>query len=77
MPDFTLHGNHDPCPACDLRRAAIFARAGAVPIPIGAVECNLCGGTGMIALTPAEITARTAEEARRTYWPAFDERNGI
>lgn len=22
MPDPTLHGNHDPCPACELRRLA-------------------------------------------------------
>lgn len=77
MPDFTLHGNHDPCPACALRREAIFAAAGgAVPIAFGEVPCNACGGTGMIALSAAEIVARTAEEARRIYWPAFDARNG-
>lgn len=78
MPDFTLHGNHDPCPACELRREAIFAEAGRrVPIPFGMVECNHCGGTGFIALTAAEITRRTAAEACRVHWPAFDERNGI
>lgn len=73
MPDFTLHGNHDPCPACELRREAM----GPVPIAFGDVPCNKCGGTGFIALTARQITARMAKEARRTYWPAFDERNGI
>lgn len=72
MADFTLHGNHDPCPACELRREAL----GPVPIQFGEVECNQCGGTGMIPLSPAEIVARTAKEACQAYWPAFDERNG-
>lgn len=77
MPDFTLHGNHDPCPACALRREAIFAKAGgAVSIYFDQVPCNQCGGTGMIALTSAEITARMAEDGRLHHWPAFDERNG-
>lgn len=78
MPDFTLHGNHDPCPACALRREAVFAGAGGpVPIPFGKIARNNCGGTGMIKLTARQITARMAKEARRVHWPAFDERNGI
>lgn len=78
MPDLTLHGNHDPCPACALRREAVFAeQGGAVPIAFGEIACNNCGGTGFIALTARQITARMAEEACRTYWPAFDERNGL
>lgn len=61
MPDITLHGNHDPCPACALRREAVFAEAeGAVPIQFGIINCNNCGGTGFLALTAAEITARMA-----------------
>ena len=78
MPDFTLHGNHDPCPACALRREALAeAGGGPVPIPFGQVECNNCGGTGMIKLTEREIIARTVKEAIRLHWPAFDERNGL
>lgn len=78
MPDFTLHGNHDPCAACELRREAIFAEAGRrVPIPFGMAECNHCGGTGMIRLTARQIIDRTVKEARRLHWPAFDERNGL
>ena len=73
MPDETLCGNHDPCPACDLRREAL----GKVPIGFGDVPCNTCGGKGFLPLSAAEIVERTADEARRTHWPAFDERNGI
>lgn len=78
MPDFTLTGNHDPCPACALRREALAEAAGRpVPIPFGQVECNNCGGTGMIRLTDREIIARTVKDAIRLHWPAFDERNGL
>lgn len=70
MPDETLHGNHDPCPACELRRENIDTRAFNRP----AVECNRCGGKGYLPLTATEITRRTAAEARRTYWPEFERR---
>lgn len=70
MPDPDLHGNHDPCPACDLRREA----RGRVPIAHGEIECNVCQGTGYLPLDTAEIVRRTCEEARRIYWPAFEAR---
>ena len=77
MPDFTLHGNHDPCPACELQREAIFAAAGGpVSIYFGQVPCNACKGTGMIKLSASEIVARMAKEARASYWPEFDRRTG-
>ncbi len=71
MPDPDLHGNHDPCDACALRREAL----GPVPIGKGEVPCNVCGGSGWLPLTEAEIVRRTCDEARRIYWPAFDRRN--
>jgi hypothetical protein len=66
--DHSLHGNHDPCPACEMRRemqdlTLVFRE----PIP-----CNVCGGVGFLALSDAEIVRRTLEEARRIYWPAFE-----
>lgn len=70
MPDPDLHGNHDPCPACELRREAL----GPVPIDHGWADCNVCDGTGYLALSVAEIVRRTCEEARRIYWPAFERR---
>ena len=71
MPDPSLHGNNDACPACDLRRADLDL----APIDREPVPCNACGGTGWIPLSPAEITRRTAEHARQHHWPAFDARN--
>lgn len=73
MPDETLHGNHDPCPACELQRQ----EQDLAPIDRIAIRCQLCGGTGWIALSAREIVARTAAEACRIYWPVFDERNGL
>lgn len=70
MTDHALHGNHDPCDACALRREAL----GAVPIPYGEIKCNVCGDKGYIPLSDAEIVRRTVEEARRLHWPAFEKR---
>jgi hypothetical protein len=70
MPDPTLHGNHDPCPACELRRE--MADHG--PIIRDPIPCNVCGGLGFLPLPEAEIVRRTVEEARRIYWPDFDRR---
>lgn len=70
MPNPSLHGNHDNCPACELRREMLDT--GAVFRPD--IPCNVCGGTGHIALSSVEIVRRTVEEARRLYWPAFDRR---
>jgi hypothetical protein len=70
MTDHALHGNHDPCPACALRREAL----GAVPIAYGEVPCNNCSSKGYLPLSDAEIVRRTVEEARRLYWPAVEAR---
>lgn len=59
MPDPTLHGNDDPCAACELRREHHDT-----------IPCNVCGGTGGLPLSTAEIVRRTVDEARRIYWPA-------
>lgn len=70
MPDPSLHGNHDPCPACEMRREhADFAPIDREPIP-----CNVCKGEGWLPLSEAEIVRRTCEEARRIYWPEFERR---
>lgn len=72
MPDHTLYGNHDPCPACELRRETVDTG----PINRPEVPCNVCGGVGLLPLDTAEIVRRTVAEACRTYWPAFDRRTG-
>lgn len=73
MADATLHGNHDHCPACELRRDMIDTRKFARP----EVPCNVCGGVGYIALSDAMIISRACTEAIRTYWPEFDRRNNL
>lgn len=70
MPDATLHGNHEPCDACALRREVEDTR----PIEREAIPCNVCEGKGFLPLKTAEIVRRTCEEARRLYWPEFDRR---
>lgn len=70
MPDPTLCGNHDPCPACQLRREA----EDTTPIRRPSIPCNTCAGVGFIPLSAAEIISRTVAEARQTYWPQFEQR---
>ena len=70
MPDATLHGNHDPCPACELRREMHDT----APIEREVIPCNVCGGVGFLPLASAEIVRRTVEEARRVYWPEWERR---
>ena len=65
-----LHGNHDPCPACEMRREVQDTR----PVFREAIPCNVCGGCGYLTLSDAEIVRRTCIEARRLYWPQFDQR---
>lgn len=72
MPDPSLHGNHDDCPACEMRREVQHTG----PILRDAIPCNVCGGSGHIALSAVEIVRRTCEEARRIYWPDFYRRTG-
>jgi len=61
MPDPTLHGNGDPCPACGLRREADRQRTtlGSRDMP-----CNICGGTGRIPRTAERIVSEAVAEAR-------------
>lgn len=65
-----LHGNHEPCPACEMRREVQDTR----PALRKAIPCNVCGGRGYLPLPDAEIVRRTCIEARRLYWPQFEER---
>jgi hypothetical protein len=69
VPDPTLHGNHDPCPACQLRREAEDTTRLNRPL----IPCNTCAGLGFIPLSAAEIVRRTVAEARLTYWPQFEQ----
>jgi len=68
MTDPTLHGNHDACPACELRREM----QDTAPISRPGIPCNVCGGTGMLPLSDAEIVRRTCEELR-AYWETWPE----
>lgn len=70
MPTPYLKGNCDPCDACALRREAALQ----VRISLKDIPCNVCKGVGYLPLDAAEIVRRTCEEARRLYWPAFDQR---
>lgn len=70
MPDPTLHGNHDTCPACALQQEAQDKRA----INRTTVRCQLCRGFGFIPLSSEEIIRRMVAEACRLHWPAFDRR---
>lgn len=65
-----LHGNCDPCAACELRREM----ADTAPVIRPAIPCNVCKGQGYLPLSTAEIVRRTVEEARRIYWPDFEQR---
>lgn len=61
MPDPTLHGNGDDCPACELRREDDEWQTGTHP-------CNNCGGTGRIPRPTLRILNETVAQARKTYW---------
>lgn len=65
-----LHGNGEPCAACELRREM----ADTAPVIRAPIPCNVCGGRGYLPLSTAEIVRRTVEEARRIYWPEFERR---
>ncbi len=69
-PDPSLHGNHDACPACAMRREV----ADNAPMERALIPCNVCRGTGHIPLSSVEIKRRTCVEAMRLYWPEFDRR---
>lgn len=69
MPDITLHGNGEDCPACALRRDDLRA-AGAMD---QVVPCNFCGGTGRVGRAVAEIIREACAWAVENYWPAREE----
>lgn len=64
MADPTLHGNHDKCPACELRRNLVDT----AQLDRPEVPCNVCDGLGFLPLLKAEIVRRTVQEALRWYW---------
>lgn len=68
-----LQNNHDPCPACALRREMQDTGT----INRDALPCNVCKGKGYLKLHDAEIVRRTIEEARRLYWPDYYARTGL
>lgn len=71
MPDPTLHGNGNACPACTLRRETVEyqQRRGA---SIGG--CNNCDATGRVGIPIEEIVAAHVAWARAHYWPEFERR---
>lgn len=70
MVDHTLHGNCERCPACAIRREALDLAG----FDDRFLACNRCAGYGLIPIPVAQIIARAAEEARRSYWPALEAR---
>ena len=60
MPTAYLHGNHDDCEACALRREA----EDTAPVLRDPVPCNFCGGWGFLARSEEEIVRLTLAEAR-------------
>lgn len=60
MTTHCLHGNHDPCAACELRREL----QDTAPVIRDPIPCNVCGGSGYLPLTDAEIVRRTVAEAQ-------------
>lgn len=73
MTTLALHGNHDPCPACALRREM----QDTAPVYRKRIPCNVCGGGSFLTRSDAEIVRRTIEEAKRLYWPLFYARTGL
>lgn len=70
MPDVSLHGNGEDCPACALRRDDL-REAGAMD---QVVSCNFCGGTGRVGRAVCEIIREAVEWAAANYWPERDAR---
>lgn len=65
MPDATLHGNGDDCPACALQREED-------PWRREKYRCNRCNGTGRLPRSAAQIVAAEVAWARAHYWPERD-----
>ena len=68
MPDITLHGNGEDCPACALRRDQLRADAAMDQV----VDCNFCGGTGRVGRAVEAIIREAVEWAAVHYWPHRD-----
>ena len=66
MPDITLHGNGEDCPACALRRDHLRAEGAIDQV----VECNFCGGTGRVGRAVEAIIREAVEWAAKHYWPS-------
>jgi hypothetical protein len=60
-----LHGNCEPCPACELQREAAAKARFLRDSP----SCNRCKGKGYLPLSDRQIVARMVAEARAHYWP--------
>ena len=60
-PTAYLHGNSEPCTACDQRRELLDA----APVIREVIPCNVCGGKGYLPLRAAEIVRRTVEQGRQ------------
>ncbi|KIC42213.1 hypothetical protein RA27_02115 [Ruegeria sp. ANG-R] len=65
MPDPSLHGNGEDCPACALRREADRDRT---VYGSARLDCNNCHGTGRIAYTVRQVYEIQLAEARKHYW---------
>ncbi|APX88663.1 hypothetical protein BV394_02055 [Brevirhabdus pacifica] len=70
MPDVSLHGNGEDCPACALRREGLRE----VKAMKQAVSCNFCGGTGRVGRAVREIIREAVEWAAENYWPEREAR---
>lgn len=70
MPDITLHGNGEDCPACALRRDQLRAEGAMDHV----VECNFCGGSGRVGRAVGAIIREAVEWAAKHYWPEQEAR---
>lgn len=70
MPDASLHGNGEDCPACALRRDELRATAAVDQ----SVSGNFCGGTGRVGRAVADIIREACEWAVQHYWPEREAR---
>lgn len=70
MPDPTLHGNGEDCPACVLRRDELRESAAMDQV----VSCNFCGGSGRVGRAVADIIREAVEWAAKHYWPEHEAR---
>lgn len=70
MPDQTLYGNGEDCPACALRRDELRESAAFDQV----VSCNFCGWTGRVGRAVAAIVREAVNWAADHYWPEREAR---